>query len=320
MDRLVRRRGAGAGAVRGGRPAPGRPGPVRDRGQALLRGLLQRHAVAALPRRHRAAAVPPPVVGGVRDRQPALRAGRGGAGGARRDRLGARLPAPAGPADAARAARRRPDRLLQPHPVPRLRDLRPAAVAAAGGRGPARRRPARLPAPGRRHQLPAGLPPGRRPDHQGVDRAGRRAGRLAGVQAAAFPISIDSAGLDEIARRDDVRKRAAEIREALGDPGLVLLGVDRLDYTKGILHRLRAYGELLRRRAARPAAGAGPGGQPEPGAGRGVPDAARRGRGDGGPDQRRARARWATPPCTTCTSPTRARRWPRCTWPPTSCW
>jgi len=65
------------------------------------------------------------------------------------------------------------------------------------------------------------------------------------VQAAAFPISIDAAALTETARRDDVRKRAREIREALGEPDLVLLGVDRLDYTKGILHRLRAYGELL---------------------------------------------------------------------------
>jgi trehalose 6-phosphate synthase len=65
------------------------------------------------------------------------------------------------------------------------------------------------------------------------------------VQAAAFPISIDSAALSEIARREDVGKRAAEIREALGRPGVVMLGVDRLDYTKGILHRLRAYGELL---------------------------------------------------------------------------
>ena len=65
------------------------------------------------------------------------------------------------------------------------------------------------------------------------------------IQAAAFPISIDAAGLTEIARREDVRKRAREIRQALGEPSLVLLGVDRLDYTKGILHRLRAYGELV---------------------------------------------------------------------------
>ena len=65
------------------------------------------------------------------------------------------------------------------------------------------------------------------------------------VHAAAFPISIDAAGLAEIARRDEVVKRSREIREALGQPALVLLGVDRLDYTKGIRHRLRAYGELV---------------------------------------------------------------------------
>ncbi len=65
------------------------------------------------------------------------------------------------------------------------------------------------------------------------------------VRAAAFPISIDSAAFGEMARRDDVRARAREIRAALGNPEIVLLGVDRLDYTKGILHRLKAYGEIL---------------------------------------------------------------------------
>ncbi|HTQ88707.1 MAG TPA: trehalose-6-phosphate synthase, partial [Streptosporangiaceae bacterium] len=65
------------------------------------------------------------------------------------------------------------------------------------------------------------------------------------ITAAAFPISIDAKSLAEIARRDDVAKRSAQLREALGEPGLVLLGVDRLDYTKGIVHRLRAYGELV---------------------------------------------------------------------------
>jgi len=65
------------------------------------------------------------------------------------------------------------------------------------------------------------------------------------VLAAAFPISIDSAALEEIARREEVRKRAADIRLALGQPNALLLGIDRLDYTKGILHRLNAYGELL---------------------------------------------------------------------------
>ncbi|HEY5358686.1 MAG TPA: trehalose-6-phosphate synthase [Streptosporangiaceae bacterium] len=65
------------------------------------------------------------------------------------------------------------------------------------------------------------------------------------VRAAAFPISIDTAAYEKLACREDVRARAREIREALGKPSLVLLGVDRLDYTKGILHRLTAYGEVL---------------------------------------------------------------------------
>lgn len=65
------------------------------------------------------------------------------------------------------------------------------------------------------------------------------------VQAAAFPISIDAEGLEELARSESVTTRAKEIREQLGNPRHVLLGVDRLDYTKGIYSRLRAYGELL---------------------------------------------------------------------------
>lgn len=65
------------------------------------------------------------------------------------------------------------------------------------------------------------------------------------VRAHAFPISIDSAGLDAMARREDVVRRAAEIRAELGSPRRIALGVDRLDYTKGIRHRLKAWGELL---------------------------------------------------------------------------
>jgi trehalose 6-phosphate synthase len=66
------------------------------------------------------------------------------------------------------------------------------------------------------------------------------------VQAGSFPISIDVPALEELARSEPVRKRAREIREQLGDPEHVLLGVDRLDYTKGIHARLRGYGELVR--------------------------------------------------------------------------
>ena len=38
------------------------------------------------------------------------------------------------------------------------------------------------------------------------------------VRAAAFPISIDTAGFEELARSEPVEARAAEIREALGNP------------------------------------------------------------------------------------------------------
>jgi alpha,alpha-trehalose-phosphate synthase [UDP-forming] len=65
------------------------------------------------------------------------------------------------------------------------------------------------------------------------------------LRAGAFPISIDSTALEALARRDDIQARARQLRTEMGNPRLVLLGVDRLDYTKGILHRLRAYGELL---------------------------------------------------------------------------
>ncbi|MEE6175223.1 alpha,alpha-trehalose-phosphate synthase (UDP-forming) [Mycobacterium sp. 050134] len=65
------------------------------------------------------------------------------------------------------------------------------------------------------------------------------------VRVGAFPISIDSADLDAKARHRDIRRRAREIRAELGNPRKILLGVDRLDYTKGIDVRLKAFSELL---------------------------------------------------------------------------
>jgi trehalose 6-phosphate synthase len=66
------------------------------------------------------------------------------------------------------------------------------------------------------------------------------------VQAAAFPISIDTAVFQELAASDSVTERAAEIRSELGNPHKIFLGIDRLDYTKGIHARLRAFSELVR--------------------------------------------------------------------------
>ena len=65
------------------------------------------------------------------------------------------------------------------------------------------------------------------------------------VRAKAFPISIDAAGFEDLARSEAVSERAAAIRDALGSPKTIFLGIDRLDYTKGIYARLRAFGELI---------------------------------------------------------------------------
>jgi trehalose 6-phosphate synthase len=65
------------------------------------------------------------------------------------------------------------------------------------------------------------------------------------VTAKAFPISIDVTAFDELASSPEVLARAAEIREELGQPDKIVLGVDRLDYTKGIAVRLEAFQELL---------------------------------------------------------------------------
>ena len=77
-------------------------------------------------------------------------------------------------------------------------------------------------------------------------------GRERVVRASSVPISIDYAGLEQLARSPEVLARAEQIRTSLGNPEIVMLGVDRLDYTKGIRHRLKAYEELLSEGAFRP--------------------------------------------------------------------
>jgi trehalose 6-phosphate synthase len=65
------------------------------------------------------------------------------------------------------------------------------------------------------------------------------------VKAAAFPISIDVKEIEALAAKPEVQARAKQIREELGNPETIILGVDRLDYTKGIELRLKAFRELL---------------------------------------------------------------------------
>ena len=115
------------------------------------------------------------------------------------------------------------------------------------------RRSAGLTTSGSVVRLPAAVPG----DASGPAAMRRRAvnGAAGGreVRVGTFPISIDTATFEEIAHSETVRVRAQEIRHSLGHPGVVLLGIDRLDYTKGILHRLKAYGELLNEGRLEPA-------------------------------------------------------------------
>jgi trehalose 6-phosphate synthase len=65
------------------------------------------------------------------------------------------------------------------------------------------------------------------------------------ITARAFPISIDVTEIEELAADPAVQAKAQQLRKELGGERRILLGVDRLDYTKGIEQRLEAYGELL---------------------------------------------------------------------------
>ena len=61
-----------------------------------------------------------------------------------------------------------------------------------------------------------------------------------------FPIGIDARGLAERAMAPEVEERLRAIRQRFEDRQIVL-GLDRLDYTKGIPHRLQAFANLLER-------------------------------------------------------------------------
>ncbi|HET9227976.1 MAG TPA: trehalose-6-phosphate synthase [Thermoanaerobaculia bacterium] len=66
-------------------------------------------------------------------------------------------------------------------------------------------------------------------------------------QAGAFPIGVDFHGLAERAASPETEAAAARLRELHGGRKLIL-GVDRLDRSKGIPEKLRAFAELLERR------------------------------------------------------------------------
>jgi trehalose 6-phosphate synthase len=67
------------------------------------------------------------------------------------------------------------------------------------------------------------------------------------VRVDAFPVSIDFDKFEALARSTRVRERAEKLRAKVGPYRKVILGVDRLDYTKGIDLRLEAFRDLLAR-------------------------------------------------------------------------
>lgn len=67
------------------------------------------------------------------------------------------------------------------------------------------------------------------------------------VRTSGHPISIDAAAFAQLATSDDAEEELAALRDQFAGRR-VILGVDRLDYTKGIRHRLKAIELLLERR------------------------------------------------------------------------
>jgi len=80
---------------------------------------------------------------------------------------------------------------------------------------------------------------GAEPDDDGVWVGERR------VRLGVFPMGIDARHFQQLAASPDVEADVAELKTQAGGR-TILLGVDRLDYTKGIERRLIAFEELLR--------------------------------------------------------------------------
>jgi trehalose 6-phosphate synthase len=66
------------------------------------------------------------------------------------------------------------------------------------------------------------------------------------AHAEAFPIGIDPKGFAEAAAKEAAGPETERLHASLGNRRLIL-GVDRLDYTKGLPQRFRGYAQLLRR-------------------------------------------------------------------------
>ena len=68
----------------------------------------------------------------------------------------------------------------------------------------------------------------------------------AAMRVGAFPIGIDAAGFAQLAARRATQKEVTRLRDSLAGRSLAI-GVDRLDYTKGLPQRIAGFGALLER-------------------------------------------------------------------------
>ena len=64
------------------------------------------------------------------------------------------------------------------------------------------------------------------------------------VRTGAFPIGIDAGEFDQLLNRPDAIEAQRTIRSS-ADGKKVIIGVDRLDYTKGLIQRFEGYGHFL---------------------------------------------------------------------------
>ena len=217
----------------------------QGRVRALLQRLRERSALAAVPLLPAQRALRVRAARCVRERESHVRAeARAAARAGRRD-LGARLsPDSARPA-AARARRAPAARLLPAHPVSEHRDAaRAARVRGAAARSDELRRAS----DSRRRTTCARFSPASSTCAVRKRCAATGRIRVSGdrvVRAEVFPIGVDVAiGAGARPRRPQARKSCKRMTDSLMGRTL-MIGVDRLDYSKGLVERFHAYQHFL---------------------------------------------------------------------------
>ena len=301
------------------------PVPLSARGRrAVLRGLLQRHPVAALPRRDRPPRVPPAVVGPYEqvNRRFAEAAAAGRRAG--RHRLGAGLPAAAGArgccgscartcASASSTTSRSRRSRSSPQLPWRRRSWRACSVRTWWASS-ARRTPATSCA-----ACAAASATPSRPGTCTVQDAG---GAPHGRRPAPTPSPSTPASSPSSPQDPEVRGPGRGDPRGPGQPGDRPARRRPARLHQGHPPPHQGVRRAARRRAADARRGRAWSRSPAPaGSGWKVPrSCATRSSGAVGASTATCGTMGHTADRATCTTPTRARRWWRSTWPPTSCW